>query len=163
MSKFVFARPVEGLIAAQTTKKDLIDSYDINNNSPAALSRTISVSEKVTDDFSWGLSQSFKVFAKVSGKAGVPFLAESKVETGFELVVGSMQNWKTSTEKLFSMTYVVNVPAYTNIRVSAWYEKIDDVSLDYTAQTEITGKTTRISIFDDFVKGAPATGEMIRR
>lgn len=163
MYDFVFTPPMEGVIAQHTSKKDLIDSYDINNDSPATLSRTVKVSEKITNEFAWGLPQSLRAFAHVTGSAGIPFLAEGKAETGFDLTVGANENWKKSEEKLFEMSYLVSVPPNTNVRVSAWYELIKGISMEYTARTEITATTSRITTFDDLVTDARATGEMIRR
>ncbi|XP_037047337.1 uncharacterized protein LOC119082082 isoform X2 [Bradysia coprophila] len=162
MYDFVFVQPLEDELARRTSKKDLIDSYVINNESPGTISRIVKVSEKVTNEFSWGLSQSLKVFSKVTGKAGIPFLAEGEVETGFEIDVAANQNWKNSVEKTFEMSYDVQVPKDTRVTVSAWYDLIKGISMDYTATARITGSTARVTIFNDIVRDTSATGEMIR-
>lgn len=162
MYDFKFDEPMDYQIARYSSTQDLIDSYDINNDSPGFVTRTVRVSEKIRDEFSWGFSESLKIFAKVSGKTGIPLIAEGKVEAGFELTVTAHQNWKNSVEKMFELSYTVNVPAYTNVRVAANYVRIKDIQMDYTAKSEITGHATRITVYDDVVKNQPATGEAIR-
>lgn len=71
------------------------------------------------------------------------------------------QNWKNSIEKTFTMSYDVKVPAHTNVKVSAWYDLIKGIRVDYIASTEIT--VIRLTVFDDIVQQSPATGEMIRK
>lgn len=145
-----------------SSKKDLIDTYVINNDSPATLSRTIKVSEKVTNEFSWGFSESIKVFNKLTVKAGIPFLSSATIETGFEIGLSANQDWKNAVEKSFEMTYDVQVPKYTQVTISAFYDLVKGIKMDYTATAQITGKTARISAFNDIVRDSPATGEMIR-
>lgn len=161
MYDFEFVSPDSDALARHTSQKGLIDSYEINNDSPAEVSRSIKVSEKITNEFSWGFSESLKTFSKVSGTVGIPFVVEGRVEAGFELNVEANQNWKSSTEKSFEMGYDVKIPANTRIRISASYDLINGISMDYTATTEITGKTVRFTIFNDLVMDSSATGEMI--
>lgn len=163
MHDFKFTRPLDQEIAMHTSKKDLIDSYDINNASPGTVSRQVRVSEKVTNDFSWGLAESLKGFAKVKTSAGIPLFGQVEAEFGMEGSFGSKQDWRNSVDKTFELSYNVQLPPYAKVKVSAWYERIQDISMDYTAETEITGKITRISIYDDLVPDSLATGEMIRR
>lgn len=162
MYDFQFTRPLDEVISQHTSQKGLIDSYVINNNSPGSISRKVIVSEKILNEFSWGLSESLSAFAKVSGSTGVPFLASSNVEVGFAVDLGAHQDWSSSVEKSFELMYDVLVPPHTKVKISAWYDLIKGISLDYTATTEITGKTTRITVFDDLVDDSPAAGVMIR-
>lgn len=161
MYDFQFTRPLDEVISQHTSQKGLIDSYEINNNSPGQISRKVIVSEKIRDEFSWGLSQSLSSFAKVSGSTGVPYLASAEVEVGFEVDLGAHQDWTSSVEKSFELSYDVTVPPHTKVKISAWYDLIKGISMDYTATTEITGKTTRITVYDDLVDETPAAGKMI--
>lgn len=163
MYDFSFTRPLDEQIALLTSKKDLIDSYDINNPSPGSLSRKVTVSSKVTDEFSWGFSESLKSFAKITAKAGIPLIGEVETELGLETNYEAKQEWKNSVEKTFELSYEVSIPPHTKVTISAWYDLIKGIRMDYTATSEISGKTSRISIFDDVVDDSPATGEMIRR
>lgn len=162
MYDFEFLMPLDEVLSKHTSQKDLIDSYEIINTSPGTLSRTVRVSQKVTNEFYWGLSESLKVFSKVSGKAGIPYLAEGEIETSFEIDVAANQNWKNSVEKSFDMSYDVHVPKDTKIAVSAWYDLVKGIRIDYTATAEITGRTARVTMFNDIVADTSATGEMIR-
>lgn len=162
MTNFEFTRPMDEELLKHTSQKGLIDAYEITNDNPGAISRKVTVSEKVTNVFSWGFSESLKAFAKVSGKAGIPFVAEGEVETGFEIEFAANQNWETSVEKTFEMSYDVSILPNTRVKISAYYDLINGISMDYTATSEITGTTSRISVFDDIVQDTPATGEMMR-
>lgn len=162
MYDFKFTRPPGDELAKHTSQKAMIDAYTINNNSPGTVSRAVKVSEKVKSEFSWGLSESLSLGSKVKGKAGIPLIAEGEVEASIDIEVGSNQDWTTSEEKSFEMSYNVNIPANTQVEISAWYDMIKGISMEYTATFEITGKTSRISVFNDIVPDTPATGLMIR-
>lgn len=159
---FQFTKPLEEELAKHTSQKGLIDTYVVDNNSRGSLSRKITVSEKMTNEFSWGLHESMKVFSTVTGKVGVPFLAEGKVSAGFELNFAANQNWRSSEEKTFELSYDISVPPNSQLKISAWYDLVRGVSMDYTAMAEINGKISRVSNFDDIITDTPATGEMIR-
>lgn len=151
MYNFIFTRPVDGDIALHSSKTNLFNAYDIDNSSPVGLSRTVTVSEKVTNEFTWNFPESLKQFEKVIGSVAVPFLADAPIVADFKFTQSADQNFQNSIDKLFSMSYVVNVPERSNVRVSASYEHIKGISMDYTASSEITDSSTN------------ATGEMIRR
>lgn len=163
MTNFQFTRPIADELARHTSRKALIDEYTINNNSPATVRRAVEVSQTVRNEFSWGLSQSIKNALKVKGKVGIPFLAEGEIENTFEVGFGAKQDWKTAEDKTFKMSYDVNVPANSAVKISAWYDQIKDMRMDYTARAEVTGRTKRITVFDDIVQDVEATGEMIRK
>ncbi|KAJ6649525.1 hypothetical protein Bhyg_04761, partial [Pseudolycoriella hygida] len=126
------------------------------------LAKHTSQKEKITNEFSWGLSQSFSFGTKLKGKAGVPFVAEGEVETSFEFEVGANQDWSKKEEKSFQMTYDVTIAPNTQVEISAWYDLIKGLSMEYTATFDITGRTSRVSVFDDIVDDTPASGLMIR-
>ncbi|XP_037050144.1 uncharacterized protein LOC119084321 [Bradysia coprophila] len=163
MDNFQFVRPIGDELAKHTTEKALIDEYTINNNSPASLRRAVEVSQTIRNEFSWGLSQSIKNALKVKGKAGIPFLAEGEIENTFEVGFEANENWKSGEDKTFKMSYDVSVPPNSEVKISAWYDRINDLRMDYTARAEITGKTKRITVFDDIVQDVAATGDMIRK
>lgn len=158
---FKFTKPTSKQLAEHTSQKGFMDSQEILNDSPATIYRTITVSEKITNEFSWGLSQSYEAMTKITGKANIPLIASTTVEVGLTFSLGANQNWKSTNEKLFQMSYQVNVPPHSSVKVSAWYDLIKGISIPYTAESEITGKTTRITTFDDIIDDSPATGKMI--
>lgn len=159
---FQFTKPLEEELAKHTSQIGLIDAFVVDNDSQGSASRKITVSEKVTNEFSWGLTESMKVFSSVTGKVGIPFIAEGEISTGFELNFAANQNWRSSEEKTFEMSYDVSVPPKSQLKISAWYDLVKGISMDYTAMAEINGRTPRVSIFDDIISDTPATGEMIR-
>ncbi|KAJ6649524.1 hypothetical protein Bhyg_04760 [Pseudolycoriella hygida] len=160
---FRFARPPGDELAKHTSQKSLIDSFTAYNNNSAASRRIVTVSEKITNEFSWGLSQSFSIGTKLKGKAGIPFVAEGEVETSFDFEVGANQDWSTKEEKSFQMSYEVGIAPNSQVEISAWYDLIKGLSMEYTATFDITGRTSRVSVFDDVVDDTPASGLMIRQ
>ncbi len=163
MYNFEFTEPMDDEIAKHTSEKGLIDAYSINNNSPGTLSRSVSVSESVTDTFSWGFSEKFSIGTKIKATAGIPFLAEGEMETSFSFEIGAKQDTTNSVKKEFQMSYTVKVPPNSSVKISAWYDLIKGIAMDYTATLEITGKTERVTIFNDVVQDTPASGIMIRK
>ncbi|XP_037034231.1 uncharacterized protein LOC119073010 [Bradysia coprophila] len=163
MDDFQFVRPIADELAKHTSQKALMDEYTINNPSTASVRRTVEVSQTVRNEFSWGLSQSIKNALKVKGKVGIPFLAEGEIENTFEVGFGANENWKSGEDKTFKMSYEVSVPPNSTVKISAWYDHIKDLRMDYTARAVITGKTQRITVFEDIVQDVPATGDMIRK
>lgn len=162
VSNFEFSPPSDELLASHTTRKSLRDSFTINNNSPAEISRVITIADEITNEFSWGFSETLKAGTKITGSAGVPILAEGKVEVSLDLQFEANQNTKSSQKKTFQMSYDVKIPQNSQVTISAWYDRIDGISLDYTATAEITGNIVRITVYNDRVKDSSATGEMIR-
>ncbi|KAJ6639868.1 hypothetical protein Bhyg_12615 [Pseudolycoriella hygida] len=158
---FEFSQPDAADLSGHTSQRGLIDAYTVNNDSPATLSRKIVVSEKITDAFSWGFSNSFKTGVKMSASVGIPFLGDSSIETSFEFDRTNNEQTTSTVEKSFEMSYDVSIPPHSKVTISAWYDLIKGIIMDYTAKAKITGRTKRVTVFDDLVDDAPANGEMI--
>ncbi|XP_037043208.1 uncharacterized protein LOC119079412 [Bradysia coprophila] len=156
-------QPFEEELEEHASPKALIDEFTIDNDSPATVSRKLEVAETVTDEFSYGFSQSIKNAIKITGSVGIPLVAEGKVEATFEVGLGANQNWKTSTDKTIKMSYTVNVPEHSEIKISGWYDLIKDLNMDFTATVEVSGKTQRVNHIDEIVHNVPAPGDMIRK
>jgi len=101
----------------ETGEESTIFSKTIPNHSAATAKFTVTESFTRKSTFSWGLKEDLKVFAKVTGKVGVPLVAEGSVETGVEVNIGSNQQWTTEDTKQYTISQEVTVPPYTSVKV----------------------------------------------
>ena len=60
------------------------------------------------------------------------------------------------------LSYTVSVPANSAVTISAWYERVEGLTLNYTAEAEVTGLGKRISKYNDIVENIPVDSAIIR-
>lgn len=173
LSKFEFQKPDP----FESSKKDFADSFEIANNGPTIVKRTIKLEEKVTDTYSFGFTEDFSFCSKVSTEVSLEASVSAKVSIGVtegeskvtakatvaaeistELNKGSHQDWTKSTEKSIIMEYELTVPEYTTAHISAWYQKVDDIEMSFSTTIQFSGNMSRITKYNEVIEGTAASG-----
>lgn len=165
LSNFEYMRPNPDQLANKTHKVSLIDSYDIVNTSPGEVTRTVTLRKKITQEFLYTNSLETKAFGHITTttKGGEP-PAEMEIgtESGGDITIVMNHGNTKSTEKTFDLSYTVTVPPNSSVTISAWYERIQGIAVNYTAETEITGIGKRISKYNDIVENSPVDSSLMR-
>jgi len=165
VSKFLFTPPSVEFGGGNVTKKDLVDTFIITNNSSAKVQRELVVSETITDEYDFGFEEKLRVMASVSVKvtAKIPGVADVETEGKIE-VEGTFTNheeWKHTKEKKLQLSYLVEVPQFSSVVISAYYEKVEDLTLEYTAEMEVRGTAEGLTQDYDIIADRPITSAQI--
>lgn len=126
-------------------KPQALSSQIITNNSPATVKSTVTFEETKAEEESTSWDASFE--SSVTFSSGVDIgiaSASTDVTLSFGMSVG--QTSTVTTEKTFSKSFEVEVPARSSVEVTLVVKKQDDIAIPFTATLDRTlnGKTTRV-------------------
>lgn len=112
-----------------------LETSEFTNDGSLPNKQTFSVSKSTTDTFSWSLKEG--ISTKVSGKAGIPFLAEGSVEVtvSFE----STQTQTNTNTRTWSYSTEVNVAPHKLVKTTFIVSE-GNYSVPFTANVSVRGK-----------------------
>jgi len=126
-------------------KPQALSSQTITNDSPVTIKSIVTFEESKSEEESTSWDASFE--SSVTFSSGVDIgiaSASTDVTLSFGMSVG--QTSTVNTQKTFSKSFEVEVPAYRRVEVNLVVKKQDDIAIPFTATLErtINGKTTKV-------------------
>lgn len=100
-----------------------VDTADINNNSPAKITRTVHYGESETREFNWSITAGVTVGATVTEKVGMPGLStELSMNMQMSVSATTGQAWRDTKD--WASTTAVEVPAFSSVHVQALLTRV---------------------------------------
>ncbi|MEU5137423.1 ETX/MTX2 family pore-forming toxin [Streptomyces californicus] len=127
-----------------------LDSRELDNlHASTTLKSTVEISKEISDSIEFSFTFGTKLGIKASGEAGVPLVANGKVEASFEFSFGVSRKSTGTTKQEYKIIQPVEVPPYrrTEVDLSA---DMSNIEVPFTATVPLTG-----GVVVQFAKNVP--------
>lgn len=123
-----------------------LSSQTVTNNSPASITTTVTFEESKAIEESTFWDTSFESNVTFSDSIGWSVASQS-ADVTLSYGMSKGQASTVTTQKTFSKSFQVEVPAYASVEVNLVAKKQDDIAIPFTATLERTfkGETTQVT------------------
>lgn len=118
---------------------ELIFDETYNNRSSSVQEFTISQSKTTTTEFMWNLTEALDIGVTVTGKAGVPFVAEGSVEVNSSISFSSTQQTTNSVATTWTEEETFSVAPMCSFNAKGYVYHQKATEIKFTNYTKIKG------------------------